>query len=72
MNTITVRWIERVDIGYNEFWDTDRTIDFEWEGPIDAEVIAKEVERRVDVHGTDYRRIEEIRDSTGNVVWESA
>ncbi len=68
MSTITVTWVERVDIGYGDFNSVERPIEIDWSGPIVPEAISQEVERRVDDRWTDFQVIREIFQD-GESVW---
>lgn len=67
MSTITVTWIERIDIGYGDYAQPERTIEIEWDGPINPEAISREVERRVYDRWTNFDRIVEIFQNGENI-----
>ena len=68
MSTITVTWIECIDIGYGDYAQPERDIEIEWEGPIDPEAISREVDSRVNDRWTNFDRIIEIYQN-GESVW---
>lgn len=68
MSTITVTWVECIDIGYGDYAQPERDIEIEWEGPIDPEAISREVDSRVYDRSTNFDRIIEIYQN-GESVW---
>jgi len=68
MSIITVVWIECIDIGWGDYAQPERTIEIEWDGPIDPEAVSREVDRRVYDRWTNFDRIVEISQN-GESVW---
>lgn len=65
-----VTWIERVDMGWGDVMNMERTYRIEWEGDVDFIAIAREIERRVDTYRTDFRFVASITEN-GVEVWDN-